>query len=106
MESYVKKHYGAPDDIGRKVEYKGRTGIIFEFGGNYVSVNFDDQKPGITSMIHPTDPDLKYLEMGEIRQMTRSQKKYREYINADFGCSFAEYLGIQKVKSDLMKRGF
>lgn len=82
--------------FGRAVEYKGRGGIIYEDGGNYIAVNFDDQKPGIISFVHPTDPDLKYLEMSKIRPMTRSQKRYQDYIKADTTLTFSEYLGLER----------
>lgn len=59
---YTKDHYGVPADIGRAVEYKGRGGIIYEDGGNYIAVNFDDQKPGIISFVHPTDSEYLGLE--------------------------------------------
>lgn len=92
--SYVKDYYNVPADIGRRVEYRGKPGIIYEDGGNYVSINFDHAKPGVCSFVHPTDPDLKYLEMGKIRSMTPSQKRYREFVRADTGLSFKEWLGL------------
>jgi len=93
--SYVKDYYNVPDDIGRKVEYKGKTGIIYMDGGNYVAVNFDNDKPGECSYIHPADPDLKYGEMGQVRKLTPSQKRYQDYVRSDSTLTFAEYLGIR-----------
>jgi len=91
---YVREYYGVPAEIGRRVEYRGRGGIIYKEGFNYVAVNFDDMKPGKTLNIHPTDPDIEYLGMGAIRKMTRSQIRYQEYLDNDFGLSFAEWIGI------------
>ncbi|KKL24425.1 hypothetical protein LCGC14_2415450 [marine sediment metagenome] len=91
---YVREYYGVPAEIGRRVEYRGRGGIIYKEGFNYVAINFDDMKPGKTLHIHPTDPSLEYLGMGVLRKMTRSQKRYQSYIDSDSDCSFAEFLGI------------
>lgn len=91
---YVRDYYDVPACIGRIVTYKGKQGTIYEDGGNYISVNFDDDKPGQTINIHPTDPNLAYLGMGKVRKMTRSQQRYRDYISSEYGGTFAEYLGI------------
>lgn len=96
IELYVKTYYGVPADIGRKVEYRGKPGIIYCDGGNYVAVNFDEAKPGECSYVHPTDPDLKYGEMGKLRKMTKSQQRYRDFLRSDCGLSFAEYLGLSR----------
>ncbi len=81
MSEYCKNNYGAPSDIGRRVEYKGVGGIIYNDGGNYVSVNLDIEKPGKTINVHPNDEDLKYLEMGSIRKATKSQARYARYLS-------------------------
>jgi len=94
MESYVKKFYGVPADIGRVVEFKNRKGVIAKDRGNYVGVNFDDDKPGRISNVHPND--LKYLGMGKIRRITPSQKRYQEYISSECCESFAWWLGIER----------
>ena len=91
---YVREYYDVPAEIGRRIGYKGRKGTIYKDGGNYIAVNFDDMKPGRTLNVHPTDPGLVYLGIGALRPMTRSQKRYQEYLDCDFGLSFAEWLGI------------
>lgn len=95
MSEYAKQYYNVPADINRRIEYNGEGGIIYKDGGIYVAVNFDKDKPGICSNIHPTDPGLKYLEMGEPRKMTRSQRRYQEYLRSESDFSFAEWLGIR-----------
>lgn len=90
---YVKEHYGVPADIGRRVIFKGKPGIIAADRGNYIGVNFDEDKPGVISNVHPTD-DVEYGEMGKIRKMTRSQKRYRDYIKSEADCTFAGYIGV------------
>ncbi len=37
---YVRRYYGVPVCIGRKIIFKGRHGIITEDRGNYIGVNF------------------------------------------------------------------
>lgn len=91
---YVKNYYGVPACIGRRITFKGRPGIIAEDRGHYIGVNFDDDKPGIIFSVHPTD-DVEYGELGQIRKMTRSQKRYQEYLKvADCYESFAAFLGV------------
>jgi hypothetical protein len=75
-----------------------REGVICKDGGNYITVTFDEDKPGSTVSIHPTDPGLEYLGMGTIRKMTRGQQRYQDYLAADYyDEGFASWLGI-KVK--------
>ena len=89
---YVEKYYGVPACVGRRVIVHGRPGIIAEDQGHYIGVNFDSDKPDIIYPVHPTD-DVKYLEIGKIRKMTRSQRRYLDYRKAsDCFDSFAEYL--------------
>lgn len=76
---YVQDYYKVPACIGRRVTVYGKPGIIAADRGNYIGVNFDDQKPGIISNCHPTS-EVVYLEMGEIRKMTRSQERYQRYL--------------------------
>lgn len=96
MSAYAKKYYAVQSDVGRRVEWRGNPGIIYRDGGNYVAVNFDSDKPGVCKNVHPTDPDLKYLEMGKPRKMTRSQKNYQEFIRSETSLTFAEWIGAKK----------
>ena len=95
MSQYCKFRYGVPSDIGRIVEYDGRTGVIYKDGGHYVSVNFDDTKPGKCYNIYPKDENLKYLGMGKIRKMSASQLRYKQYIDCEYSGTFKEFLGIK-----------
>jgi len=52
---YVKDYYGVPAGIGRRVVCRGKPGVIAEDRGHYIGVNFDDDKPGQISNVHPTD---------------------------------------------------
>ena len=68
---YVRDHYKVPACIGRIVIYNGDQGVIARDGGHYIHVNFDKDKPGVTYTIHPTDPNLTYAGMGEVRKRTK-----------------------------------
>jgi len=93
--NYVCDYYGVPADIGRAVIVNGKPGVIAEDRGNHIGVNFDHDKPGDISPCHPTWK-VEYGEMTTIRKMTRSQQNYRDYIQADTGLSFAEYMGFAR----------
>ena len=91
---YVNQYYGVPACIGRLVKVYGKPGIIIEDRGNYIGVNFDNDKPGHVLNAHPVD-GVEYLGIGKPRKMTRSQQRYRDYIDSEFGYSFADWLGIK-----------
>ena len=91
---YVRDYYGVPACLGRIVVVDGKQGIIVKDMGNYIGVNFDEDKPGYVKNAHPTWK-VEYMGMGTPRNLTRSQRRYQEYIDADIGCTFAEYLGIK-----------
>lgn len=97
---YVREYYGVTACIGRRVVAMGKPGIIAEDRGNYIGVNFDEDKPGVIFNCHPTY-EVEYLEMGKVREkkLTRSQKRYQEYLKSCYyeaGDSFAMFLGIEK----------
>ena len=94
---YVKDYYGVPACIGRRVVAYGKPGIIAEDRGNYIGINLDSDRPGEVNNYHPVD-GIEYGEMGKVRPMTRAQRRYREYQDADwYGGSFADWLGIRSV---------
>lgn len=96
---YIRDTYNVPAEIGREILFEGRKGIIIEDRGNYIGVNFDDDKPGIISPLHPTY-NVEYLGMGKIRKISRSQARYREYLNlADCYDSFFHFLKVKHSKS-------
>lgn len=91
---YVRDHYGVPACIGRRVIVNGKPGIIAEDRGHYIGVLFDSDKPNVILPAHPTWK-VKYLGLGKVRKMTRSQKRYQSYLRvADCYNNFAEFLGI------------
>lgn len=90
---YVRDHYGVDACIGRKIDFKGRKGIISEDRGHYIGVTFDDEKPGTVSNLHPTWK-VEYLGMGKVRKMTRSQQNYQDYLRSECVESFSEWMGF------------
>jgi hypothetical protein len=95
--SYVKERYNVPADINRVVIVNGKRGVITKDMGNYIGVSFYDNITSEPLPCHPTwevtyTDDFDYNP--PIKKLTRSQKRYREFIDADYGYSFAEWLGI------------
>lgn len=91
---YVRQYYGVPAVIGRRVSFQGRGGVIAADRGNYIGVNFDEDKPGEIFNLHPTY-EVEYLGMGKVRKLTRSQQRYQDYLSvADCYDSFAAWLGV------------
>lgn len=89
---YVRHYYGVPAQIGRRVTVGGRPGIITADRGAYIGVTFDDDKPTAVLPCHPTS-QVVYGEMATPRPLTRSQRRYQEYLDvADEFESFAHYL--------------
>jgi hypothetical protein len=89
---YVRDYYGVPAEIGRRVIVSGKPGIIAADRGHYIGVNFDTDKPGSILNAHPTS-GVEYLGMGQVRPMTRSQRRYQEYLNvADCYDDFGHFL--------------
>lgn len=85
---YVKEFYGVPACTGRVIEMQGRRGVIVEDRGHYIGVNFDDQKPGVISNVHPTW-EMEYHGIGKVRPMSRSQRRYQRFL--EYGDSFETF---------------
>jgi hypothetical protein len=94
--SYVQQHYGVPAEIGRRVLVYGKPGVITEDMGHYIGVNLDEDKPGRVRPYHPTD-GVEYLDMGKVRKGTRSQSNYQDFLRADCGYTFGEWLKIKRT---------
>ena len=94
---YVRSYYHVPACIGRRVTVYGKPGIITEDRGNYIGVNLDSEPPTSVSNYHPTDQVI-YLGMGKPRKLTRSQQRYQDYLRADPGCSFGEWMLFKNAR--------
>lgn len=94
---YIKERYGVLPRMNQAIAYQSRKGQIVADRGNYIVVNFFDEKVTMQHNIHPTDTHLVYLdEILKPRKMTRSQLRYRRFLYDDSGLTFAEWLGIDK----------
>lgn len=94
---WIIKNYGVPACVGRRVIVDGESGIIAEDRGSYIGVLFDNQKPNCIVNCHPTWK-VEYQGLDKVRKMTRSQKRYQEYLKQTEwnDQSFAEWLGIDQ----------
>lgn len=88
---YVRDTYNVPAEIGRRVVIDGRPGIIAEDRGHYIGVNFDNAKPGVVANVHPMWK-IVYGEMGVIRKISRSQRRYMDYLRSECNESFSWFL--------------
>lgn len=91
---YIKNRYKVPAEINREVIVDGKKGVITKDMGNYIGVNFYEN-PKITFPCHPTW-EVVYLDTFNVKvfKQTKSQKRYQEFLNADSGLSFKQFLGI------------
>lgn len=91
---YVSQYYGVPAEIGRCVTVSGKPGIITADRGNYIGITFDSDKPYVVHNAHPSF-EVVYLEMGTPRRLTRSQERYRRYLDAaDLYENFGHFLRV------------
>lgn len=92
---WINNHYNVNAEHGREILFGDRKGVIVKDMGNYIGVNFYDEKPNSILPLHPTH-QVTYLGMGKIRPMTRSQKRYLEYLEiADCFTSFKSFLNYK-----------
>lgn len=95
---YVRENYNVPACIGRKVIAYGKPGVIASDKGNYIGILLDEDKPGNIGAYHPVDGIVYLDEIQAPRKMTRAQKRYQEYLNADwYEEGFAAWLGIKSA---------
>jgi hypothetical protein len=88
---YILEYYGVPAEINRRVIVYGKPGIIVGASGPHIRVNLDDDPPGRDGPYHPTD-GVEYLDIGVPRKVPRSRRRYLEYLRADSGLPFGEWL--------------
>jgi hypothetical protein len=97
---YINETYGVNACVGRRVIADGKPGIIVGTRGAHIVVNLDHLKPHQTANYHPTW-NVQYLAMGKVRKMTAGQKRYQEFLDADwFDGTFAEWLGVDKKSKE------
>lgn len=88
---YIRRFYGVPAEVGRRVRIDGRTGIISEDrDSSYIYVHMDGDPPNMILPYHPRSM-VEYLDMGTVCKMSRSQQRYHDFLkvadcyNGDFG---------------------
>lgn len=95
---YIKDKYKVPAAMHREVIVDGKRGVITKDMGNYIGVNFYENQTPEALPCHPTW-EVQYLETFNpnppIKKLSRSQKRYREYLRDDSGLTFKEWLGIK-----------
>lgn len=98
---YIRRHYGVPAEIGRRVRIDGHTGVIADdLNHPYIGVLMDDDPPNRIMPYHPTNM-VEYLDMGPVRRMTRGQKRYRDFLRvADCFDGFGDYLRSDRGRRD------
>lgn len=95
---YIKQYYNVPAELFKEVIVGGKKGVITKDLGNYIGVNFYDELTYDPLPCHPTS-EVEYLDTFNkkppIKKITRSAKRYREFLELDLDCSYKEYLGIK-----------
>lgn len=93
---YVRDYYGVPAEIGRRVTVDGEPGVIASDFGAHIGVQFDSQKPSAILPCHPTWR-VEYQGMGQVRPMTRSQRRYLRYL--EYGDCFDSFIDFCRWES-------
>lgn len=89
---YIQSYYKVPAEFGRQILFNGnRKGVIIKDLGNYIGVNFDDDKPGRYVAVHPKD-GVEYLDIVKPRKMSKGQRRYWLYKEHDTMMPFIEWL--------------
>lgn len=97
---YVNQYYGVNACIGRRVVAYGEPAVIVKDFGNHIGIVLDSNPQSAPEPYHPVDG----IEYGEIidyqpRKLNFrkeiGKRKYQEYLDADYGGSFSEWLGIE-----------
>lgn len=69
---YVRRHYGVPAEIGRRVIANGEPGVIMADRGQYIGVILDSDPKKRIRNYHPTW-EMQYGEMAEKLPLKRYQ---------------------------------
>lgn len=95
---YIINKYKVPAVMFREVIVAGKKGVITKDMGNYIGVNFYENKTVDPLPCHPTW-EVQYLESFNekppVKKITASQRRYKEFMHSESGLTFAEWLGIK-----------
>lgn len=105
MFEYVNQHYGVNACVGRRVVAYGKPGVIVEDFGHHIGIVLDDQPLAEPGRYHPID-GITYGEVVEYSppklpaRKQRSKQNYRDFIRADYGHDFCDWLCINMPRVD------
>jgi len=92
---YIKNAYKVPADMHREVIVNGRKGVITEDMGNYIGVNFYDNKTAHALPCHPTW-EVTYLNTFNrkppVFRQSKSKQRYHTYLRSDCSETFSEWI--------------
>lgn len=98
---YVRRHYGVPAEIGRAVRYKGRNGVIVGGRNAHVGIVLEGDKASAVGYYHPKTEGLEYLgTFAKVPKLTRSQRRYKEYLNSECCESFRWWIMTEKSRKE------
>ena len=86
---YIRNYYGVDVKMNQCVTVNGRKGLVIADKGAHLGVNFDDDKPGVISFVHPTWK-VEYGDIGVPRKPTASQQRYQRFL--EYGDSFSSFV--------------
>lgn len=92
---YICDYYKVPACYGREITIDGRAGVIVETSGPHLGVVFDDLPPSRVNFCHPTWK-AEYGGIRQPRKLTRSQRRYKEWMRSESSLSFAEWIGAKR----------
>ena len=93
---YITRTYCVPACIGRRVTVYGKPAVITACRGHYIGVTYDTDKPGTIRNAHPTDGIVYLNEVVKPRLVSKSARRYADYLRSEVNETFAELLGIKK----------
>lgn len=107
MFEYVNRYYGVNACVGRRVVAYGKPGVIVEDFGHHIGIVLDAHPLSEPGRYHPTDG----ITYGDVVEYTppklsdrkqRAKQNYRDFMHADYGHDFHEWLCINKpeIESD------
>ncbi|NDO80151.1 hypothetical protein CJP72_04985 [Citrobacter sp. NCU1] len=107
---YINFQYGVTACVGRRVIAYGEHGTIVKDFGHYIGVVLDTAPHSSPERYHPTDGivygDVVDYEPPKISARKHKAKcNYQEYLDADCGYEFHEWLGINKPCVDYDHKG-
>lgn len=93
---FINRTYGVNACIGRRVIVYGKPATITADRGHYIGITYDTDKPSVVRNAHPISKVVYLDEVVKQRTVSRSARRYAEYLRSEVNETFAEWLGIRK----------